>query len=180
MLQRQAQRLKKLTDDVVDASKAAAGSVEAQKEHIDLGVVLSQLCGEYADQMERAGLQLVSELPETPPTVIADGRPLSRVLDNLMSNAVKYSMRGTRVYLSLQTYSGTAAITLRNISGAPLNVSPEELTERFVRGDRSRNTEGSGLGLYIARSLTELMNGSFRIGIDGDLFRVDLGFPLGE
>ena len=180
VLQRQAQRLKKLTDDVVDASKAAAGSVEAQKERIDLGVVLSQLCGEYADQMERAGLQLVSELPEAPPTVIADGRLLSRVLDNLMSNAVKYSMRGTRVYLSLQAYSGTAAITLRNISGAPLNVSPEELTERFVRGDRSRNTEGSGLGLYIARSLTELMNGSFRIGIDGDLFRVDLGFPLGE
>lgn len=177
VLDRQAQRLKKLTNDVVDASKAAAGNVEAAKENLDLGVVLSQIVGEYQDQLQKADLNLVWEAPDRPTPIVADGRLLWRVLDNLMSNAVKYSMPGTRVYLSLTDDPAAATVTLRNISGAPLNVSPEELTERFVRGDQSRNTEGSGLGLYIARSFTALMGGTFRISIDGDLFKVELSFP---
>ena len=178
VIDRQSQRLKKLTFDVVDASKAAAGSVELHPEPLDLCVLLSQVKGEYAEQLQETGLTLAGSTPAAPVWISADGRQLWRVLDNLMSNVVKYSLPGSRVYVDLAQKDGTAAVIFRNISKTELNISPEELTERFVRGDASRNTEGSGLGLYIARSLTEHMGGSFSIGIDGDLFKVALAFPV--
>jgi signal transduction histidine kinase len=172
VIDRQSQRLKKLATDIVDASKAAAGSVEVRLEPTDLGVLLGQLMGEYAEKLAGAGLTLVHTFPQESVSVTADGRLLWRALDNLMNNAVKYSMPGTRVYLTLEHADGRARVLLRNISAESLNVPPETLTDRFVRGDSSRNTEGSGLGLYIAKSLTELMGGRFAVEVDGDLFKV--------
>ena len=174
VIDRQSQRLKKLATDIVDASKAAAGSVEVRLEPTDLGVLLGQLMGEYAEKLAGAGLTLVHTFPQESVSVTADGRLLWRALDNLMNNAVKYSMPGTRVYLTLEHADGRARVLLRNISAESLNVPPETLTDRFVRGDSSRNTEGSGLGLYIAKSLTELMGGRFAVEVDGDLFKVTL------
>ena len=176
VIDRQSQRLKKLTTDVVDASKAATGNVEMHFERVALGMLISQVNGEYADKLEEAKLKSVIALPENEVFISADGRLLWRVFDNLMSNICKYSMRGTRVYISLQEHNGKATVTFKNISGTELNVAPEELTERFVRGDTSRNTEGSGLGLSIANSLTSSMHGEMRIGIDGDLFKASLEF----
>ena len=177
VIDRQSQRLKKLTADVVDASKAATGNIEINFEKVALGMLISQVNGEYSDKLTEARLQTVVSIPEKEVFVSADGRLLWRVFDNLMNNICKYSMPGTRVYISLAEKGGKAEITFRNISGAELNVSPAELTERFVRGDSSRNTEGSGLGLSIANSLTKAMNGAMDISIDGDLFKVTLIFP---
>ena len=177
VIDRQAQRLKKLTADVVEASKAASGAIQVMMEPTDVGMLLGQAAGEYRERMTGAGLTQVTELPDSPLTVSADGKLLWRVLDNLLGNALKYAAPGTRVYISAKQENGGAAVILRNVSAAPLNVSPEELTERFVRGDASRGSEGTGLGLSIAKSLTELMGGSFTVEIDGDLFKVTLRFP---
>lgn len=177
VIDRQAQRLKKLTADVVEASKAASGAIQVMMEPTDVGMLLGQAAGEYRERMTGAGLTQVTELPDSPLTVSADGKLLWRVLDNLLGNALKYAAAGTRVYISAKQENGGAAVILRNVSAAPLNVSPEELTERFVRGDASRGSEGTGLGLSIAKSLTELMGGSFTVEIDGDLFKVTLRFP---
>lgn len=177
VISRQAQRLKKLTIDIVDASKAATGNIEVHPERLDLRVMLSQTDGEYCDRLDKNALSLIISVPEAPVFVNVDGRLLWRVFDNIIGNVCKYSMPGTRVYLSLTAENGNAEVTLRNISKSELNIAPEELTERFVRGDSSRNTEGSGLGLSIASSLTELLGGRFKIDIDGDLFKVTLSFP---
>ena len=139
-------------------------------------MLLSQTVGEFDERLNAAGLTPVVNIPEAPVKIMADGRHLWRVFDNLMNNICKYSQVGTRVYLDLSERNGKAKITFRNISKYELNITGEELTERFVRGDKSRNTEGSGLGLSIARSLTELQNGSLQIDIDGDLFKVTLTF----
>ena len=178
VIDRQAQRLKKLTTDIVDASKAATGTIPMAPEPTDLGVLLHQVCGEYEDKLKAGGLIPVLSTDGAPCLIYADGKLLWRVFDNLMNNICKYAMAGTRVYLSLSGDGNAAEATFRNISGQPLNISPEELTERFVRGDASRNTEGSGLGLSISKSLTENMGGQFRIDIDGDLFKVTVRFPL--
>ena len=177
VIDRQSQKLKKLCADVVDASKAATGNIKVNNERTALNVLLGQMAGEYDERLKAASLTPVTELPEKDVYVYADGRLLWRVFDNLMNNVCKYAMPGTRVYLSLNEQGSHAAVTLRNISGSPLNIPPEEITERFVRGDSSRNTEGSGLGLSIAKSMTELMGGAFRIDIDGDLFKVTVTFP---
>lgn len=177
-IDRASQRLKKLTGDIVDASKAAAGSIQMTPEDMDLKVLLGQMKGEYEERLAAKRLTLVESLPETPLTVWADGRLLWRVLDNLMSNVAKYSMPGTRVYLTVTGDDGKAKIEFKNISETPLNVDPATLTDRFVRGDASRNSEGSGLGLNIAQSLTRNMGGSLTVGIDGDLFKATLLFPL--
>ncbi len=177
VIDRQSQRLKKLTTDVVDASKAATGNIPIHFEKTALGMLISQMNGEYADKLEASKLQAVVSVPENEVFISADGRLLWRVFDNLMNNICKYSLPGTRVYVSLESADGKAKVTFRNISGAELNVSPAELTERFVRGDASRNTEGSGLGLSIANSLVSSMRGTMNIGIDGDLFKVTLTFP---
>ena len=180
VLERQSQRLRKLTEDLVEASKAATGNISVTLAPTDLNVLLSQVCGEYEQRLAEKQLQMVATAAEGTPHILADGPLLWRVLDNLMSNVCKYAMPGTRVYLSTELTDTHAAVTLKNISHYPLTVSGDELTERFVRGDSARSTEGSGLGLSIAASLTELQHGAFHIHIDGDLFKVRLTFPLTE
>jgi signal transduction histidine kinase len=178
VLLRQSERLKRLIEDLVEASKASTGNLEVLLAPCEAGVMLTQAAGEYEQRLEAAGLELVTRAPEEPVHIMADGRRLWRVFDNLMSNACKYAQQGTRVYLTLEEEEGQAVITFRNTSRAALNLSPEELMERFVRGDTSRNTEGNGLGLSIARSLTELQGGTMELSIDGDLFKVILRFPV--
>lgn len=177
VIDRQSQRLKKLTVDIVEASKAATGNVQVNYEDTALNVILLQTNGEYIERLQEKSLTLVQEIPDEEIRISTDGRLLWRIIDNLMNNICKYSMPGTRVYLTLWQHQGRAFISFRNISRHKLNITPENLTERFVRGDSSRNTEGSGLGLSIANSLTEIMGGKLSIIIDGDLFKVTLSFP---
>lgn len=178
VIDRQSQRLKKLTFDIVEASKASTGNIEVHKEKTVLNVIIQQTNGEYIERLEEKSLVLVPEVPENDVTINTDGRLLWRIIDNLMSNICKYSMPGTRVYISLWQDEYNAYISFRNISKNKLNISPDELTERFVRGDASRNTEGSGLGLSIAKSLADVIGGRLTIIIDGDLFKVTLALPL--
>ncbi len=180
VIDRQSQRLKKLTVDIVEASKAATGNIEVHPENTVLNVILLQTNGEYIERLEEKSLTLVSEIPDKKITISTDGRLLWRVIDNLMNNICKYSMPGTRVYLTLSEAHGKAYISFRNISKEKLNISPDTLTERFVRGDTSRNTEGSGLGLSIANSLTGILGGTLSIIIDGDLFKATLAFDIIE
>lgn len=177
-LHRQSERLKKLIEDLIEASKASTGNIEAHPSPCEIGVMLAQTAGEYKQRLEDHGLTLVVHSPEEPLTIMADGRLLWRVLDNLLSNACKYSQKGTRVYLTLSHDGNDAVIAVKNTSEYELNVDADELIERFVRGDRSRSTQGSGLGLSIARSLTELQGGKMQLTVDGDLFKVILRFPL--
>ena len=177
VLTRQAQRLKKLTDDLVEASKASTGNIAVHKEPVDLNVLLSQAAGEFSDRLANKGLEPVLTTAPEQPKAMADGQLLWRVFSNLLTNIVKYAMPGTRVYLSTTVREGAVLIAFRNISNAPLNISGEELTERFVRGDRSRTDgEGSGLGLSIARSLIDLQGGKFDVTTDGDLFKATIEF----
>ena len=176
VLDRQSQRLKKLTEDLVEASKASTGNMTVTKEDTDVNLLLSQGLGEYAERLAAANLVPVATLDPSEPHIQADGRLLWRVFDNLLSNVCKYALPGTRVYLSTEAKAGKVQITFRNVSRESLNISAEELMERFVRGDVSRSTEGSGLGLSIARSLTELNGGTLELTIDGDLFKATLVF----
>ena len=188
VLSRQSARLKKLIDDLMEASKAATGNLNVNFERCELGVMLTQTAGEYEDKLNKAGLELVVTKPEEAVYIMADRRHLWRIFDNLMNNICKYAMPGTRVYLDLARVSrlsgdalrAGAAVTFKNISNSRLNVSEEELMERFVRGDSSRNTEGSGLGLSIANSLTQLQKGVMTLVVDGDLFKVQLSFDTVE
>ena len=138
--------------------------------------VSGEACGEYTEKLKAAGLELVVTKPEEPVTIMADGRHMWRIFDNLLGNICKYALAGTRVYINLDKAAGRATVSFRNISAQQLNISGEELMERFVRGDSSRNTEGSGLGLSIARSLTQLQKGELELTVDGDLFKVVLRF----
>ena len=176
VLDRQSARLKKLIEDLMEASKASTGNMTVQMEDCDVEVLLTQLIGEFEDKLTANQLEVVLQKPEHPVVISADGRHMWRVLDNLLNNTCKYSLPGTRVYISLIQTEHEVQITFKNISKAALNIPSEELMERFVRGDSSRNTEGSGLGLSIAQSLTELMKGSMKLEIDGDLFKVMLTF----
>ena len=176
VLDRQSQRLKKLTEDLVEASKASTGNIQAKLEDTDVNLLLSQAVGEYSERLAAASLTPVTTLDIAEPHILVDGRLLWRVFDNLLSNVTKYALPGTRVYLTTEARDGKVFVTFRNVSREPLNISAEELMERFVRGDASRNTEGSGLGLSIARSLTELNGGSLALTVDGDLFKATLVF----
>ena len=178
VLHRQSVRLKRLIDDLVEASKASTGNLEMKPVPCEVGVFLTQTAGEYEQRLRECGLRLVTRRPDYPLTIEADGRRLWRVFDNLMNNVCKYAQEGTRVYLTLEKQGDQAVISVKNTSREELNVSPAELVERFVRGDASRRSEGSGLGLSIARSLTELQRGSMDVSVDGDLFKVVLKFPL--
>lgn len=178
VLERQSVRLRKLIEDLIDASKASSGSLKVEKEPCELRIFLEQIAGEYEERLERANLMLNLSVPKEEVIVEADGRHLWRVIDNLLQNACKYAMPGTRVYLQLQVCEEQAMIVIKNVSAGELNIPAEELMERFVRGDRSRHSEGSGLGLSIAKSLTELQGGRFAIEIDGDLFKTAVGFPI--
>ena len=178
VLDRQSKRLKKLTEDLVEASKASSGALPVDLQPTDVSVLFSQITGEYQDRLADCHLTLVTQLPAGQPVVLADSKLLSRVMDNLVSNICKYAMPETRVYVSGVTADGQMTMSFKNVSRAELNISPDELMERFVRGDTSRHTEGSGLGLSIARSLVQLMGGTFRLSIDADLFRADVTLPL--
>lgn len=175
---RQSEKLKRLIEDLVEASKASTGNLEIVPAPLDCCTFVSQTAGEYKEKIENAGLTLVTNAPEEPVMIMADGRRMMRIYDNLMNNICKYSQPGTRVYLTLEVINGVAVTTFKNTSSAELNISADELVERFVRGDQSRNTEGNGLGLSIAKSMTELQGGKFNIDIDGDLFKVTLSFPV--
>ena len=176
VLARQSARLKKLLDDLLEASKASTGVLPVHAERCELGVLLDQCAGEYGERLLRAQLEPVILKPDEPVAVLADGRHMWRIFDNLLGNIVKYAQPGTRVYLSLSREGSKACLTFRNISREPLNLSGEALMERFVRGDSSRSTEGSGLGLAIARNLAQLQGGEMDLSVDGDLFKVTLRF----
>ena len=178
VLEQKSARLKNLTEDLVEASKASSGNISLELIPIHYTEILQQSLGEFEDKLAARSLQVLTTLPQEDILILADGRQLFRVLENLLNNCCKYALQGSRVYVDLQKDEEEATFTMKNISEAPLNVSPEELTERFVRGDVSRSTEGSGLGLSIAKSLTKLMNGKMKIEIDGDLYKVSLSFPL--
>lgn len=176
VLDRQSARLKKLIEDLMEASKASTGNLPVHLEKFDASVMLTQVVGEFEERTQANSLELIVTGPEKPVYILADGRHLWRVFDNLMSNICKYAQPGTRVYINLDRVQKDVVITFRNISRYQLNITSEELMERFVRGDSSRNTEGNGLGLSIAQSLTTLMNGTMRLEVDGDLFKVILTF----
>ena len=178
VLDRKSQRLKKLTEDLVEASKASTGVLSVNREKIGMAQLIDQAMGEWEEKLTGRKLSLVTNLPEGETWVYADGRHLWRVIDNLLSNCAKYAMEGTRVYLDLERGKGQAALSVKNVSREPLNVPAERLMERFVRGEESRSTEGSGLGLSIARSLTELQGGTFELAVDGDLFKAIVTLPL--
>ena len=180
VLDRQSHRLKKLTEDLVEASKASSGALNVDLQPTDVNVLFSQIEGEYQERLAACQLTLVTQ-PPAPGTVIrADSRLLSRVMDNLVSNICKYALPGTRVYVVSTLSREAVTISFKNVSRDELNISTDELMERFVRGDASRHTEGSGLGLSIARSLVQLQGGRFDLAIDADLFRADITFPLSE
>ena len=177
ILERQSLKLKHLLEDLIEVSKASTGNLELELADCNVKVLLMQAAGEYKERLEKNGLKLIVESPETDVRIRADGRRLWRVLDNLLNNILKYSMPGTRVYLTLQETPESCEITFKNTSREELNLTPEELTERFVRGDQARTGNGNGLGLAIAKNLCELQNGSLTIQIDGDLFKAILRFP---
>ena len=177
VLDRQSQRLKKLIDDLMEMSKASTGNIAVELTSVDPVEAVNQALGEFSEKLENTKLIPIFTAPEHPVQMRADGRLVWRVLSNLLSNTVKYALPGTRVYIDLVTTDSNVLISLKNISREPLNVSAQELLERFVRGDASRNTEGSGLGLNIAKSLMELQGGSLQLLVDGDLFKVTLSFP---
>ena len=176
VLDRQSSRMKKLIDDLVEASKAATGAMKLNLERCQVDVLMMQVLGEYKEKVESADLKIVSKLPDEKPEIMADGRSMWRIFDNLMNNICKYSQPGTRVYQILEADGESVSVTYKNTSIYELEITAEELMERFVRGDKSRSTEGSGLGLSIARNLTELNGGSFNVDIDGDLFKVKMKF----
>ena len=176
VLDRQSQRLRRLTEDLVEAAKAATGNVAVSWEATDVNVFLHQVMGEYEQRLRQAGLEPVLTTDEAAPRIMADGRLLWRVMDNLLGNVCKYALPGTRVYVSASLQGYKVRLTVKNISRTPLNVSADELTERFVRGDASRSTEGSGLGLNIAASLVKLQKGEFNLTVDGDLFKAQMVF----
>ncbi len=178
ILDNKSQRLKILIEDLVEASKASTGNLQLSWGKVGLKELVLQASGEFSEKLKARDLTLSLNLPDKPVYIYADGRYVWRVVENLFSNAVKYSLSRTRVYVDLNVQDGRAQFMIRNISSEPLNFSAEELIERFFRGDRSRGTEGSGLGLSIAKSLTEMQKGSFSLSIDGDLFKAIAEFKL--
>lgn len=177
ILEAKAQRLKTLTEDVVEASKVSSGNISLEYMDVDLVEMIQQTEGEMAEKFEARNLKMIVNLPAEPAVVHVDGRRMWRVLENIFGNAAKYAMPGTRVYADLKLEEDTVDLSLENVSEHQLNISADELTERFIRGDLSRSSEGSGLGLSIAQSLTTMQGGTFNLYLDGDLFRVNIRFP---
>lgn len=177
ILEAKAHRLKTLTEDVVEASKVSSGNITLEYMDVDLRELVQQTEGELAEKFAARNLTVVLNMPEDPAIIHVDGRRMWRVLENIYGNAAKYAMPGTRVYADLVVEEDQVVFSLKNVSEQPLNFSADELTERFIRGDISRSTEGSGLGLSIAKSLTAMQGGQFELYLDGDLFRVNICFP---
>ena len=180
VISKNSDRLKKLVVDLVDASKASSGVLKLDMQPMKIDVLLEQIAGEYTERLKENNLELIMRKPEESIRIMADGQRIYRVFDNLMNNIYKYALPNTRVYLLLEKDNDKAMISFKNISATELDMSANDLMERFVRGDKSRNTEGSGLGLSIAESLTRLQNGDFSIQLDGDLFKIVITFPIIE
>jgi signal transduction histidine kinase len=196
VLARQSARLKKLIEDLVEASKASTGNVQVELTYMDINMLIDQATAEYVDKLADKNIQLVVSKSNQAAYAMADGRHLWRVFDNLLNNACKYAMPGTRVYVTtnvvdtqgnkisdinnIDVRNVYVKIEFKNISKEPLNISSDELMERFVRGDSSRNTEGSGLGLSISRSLCQLQSAYFDVSIDGDLYKAIITFPYAQ
>ncbi len=178
VLLRQSERLKSMIENLVEASKASTGNVEVLLAPCEVGVLLTQAVGEYEQRLADRELALIVKQPETPVRIMADGRLLWRVFDNLMNNICKYAQSGTRVYLSIEVKGDEAVTSFKNTSSYALDIPADELFERFVRNDAARSSEGNGLGLSIAQSLTELQNGKLALTVDGDLFKATLHFPV--
>lgn len=176
VLDEKSQRLKVLTEDVVEASKASTGNIKLEMNDIDFVEMVQQVIGEFEEKFQERNLTMMVHFTDEPSIIYADGQKMWRVLENVFGNVVKYAMEGTRVYAEISNQNKKVIFSLKNISAQPLNFSADELTERFIRGDVARNTEGSGLGLSIAKSLTELQGGEFKLHLDGDLFKVIITF----
>lgn len=176
ILDEKSQRLKVLTEDVVEASKASTGNIKLEMNDIDFAEMVQQVIGEFEEKFQEKNLTMMVHFTDEPSIIYADGQRMWRVLENVFGNVVKYAMEGTRVYAEISNRNKKVTFSLKNISAQPLNISADELTERFIRGDVARNTEGSGLGLSIAKSLTELQGGEFKLYLDGDLFKVMITF----
>ena len=177
VLDSKSQRLKQLTDDLVEASKISSGNIVLNLEKLNLTELLNQAVGEFSDRMEEKKLQIIFDGNDIEGMIYADSRRMWRIIENLFQNICKYALEGTRVYLEMKVEGGRVIASLKNISDRPMNLKGEELSERFIRGDASRTTEGSGLGLYIAKNLTRAQHGEFQIQLDGDLFKIILDFP---
>lgn len=178
ILKEKSYRLEQLTEDLVEASKISSGNIVLDMVRINLVELVYQTAGEFNEKFEQRNLTIFTKMPKESIVVMADGRRIWRVLENLYNNVAKYALEGTRVYVELDKKEDEAVFSIKNISSKPLNIPSDELTERFIRGDVSRTTEGSGLGLSIAKNLTTLMGGTFDIILDGDLFKVMITFPL--
>ena len=178
ILDSKSQRLKKLIEDLVEASKVSTGNVKLQLEKINIVELLNQAIGEFEDKFEAKKLEIILESKESGIYILADSRYMYRIVENLFSNISKYALENSRVYIDIIKKSNEVYIEMKNISKEKLNISAEELMQRFVRGDKSRTTEGSGLGISIAQNLTEIQKGVFNLKLDGDLFRVELIFNI--
>ena len=181
ILDEKSQRLKQLTEDLVEASKVSSGNVKLEMHKIDIVELVCQTGGEFNEKFEDKELTIVTKLPRQAVYIWSDGRHLYRVIENLYNNVAKYALQKTRVYVEVQADEERAVFSIKNVSARSLareNSEVEDLTERFIRGDSSRTTEGSGLGLSIAKNLTLLMGGMFDISVDGDLFKATIALPL--
>jgi len=178
ILEKKSLRLKQLMEDLVEVSKITSGNITLDMQPINMVELIYQTGGEFNEIFENIGLTIVTRLPKEPVMIIADGNRIWRVVQNLYSNVAKYAMKDTRVYVELKVNEDTAKFSIKDISAQEIHKSAQDLSERFVRGDESRGTEGSGLGLSIARNLTSLMGGTFEITLDGDLFTASITFPL--
>ena len=177
ILDNKAQRLKQLTDDLVEASKISSGNIELEREKLNLTELINQSLGEFSEKLEEQKLQVIFSAGEEPAYIFADSRRMWRIAENIFNNICKYALEGTRVYIDLEKREEKIGVSFKNISKQQMNISPDELTERFIRGDSSRSTEGSGLGLSITKSLIQAQGGSFEIFLDGDLFKITMEFP---
>ena len=178
ILDNKSQRLKKLIQDLVEASKASSGNIKLNLENLSLLELLNQSIGEFEDKFEEKKLNLVKSFPEKDIYIRADSRYMYRIIENLFENITKYALENSRVYIDVSQNGNKVKVEIKNISKEKLNITEEELMQRFVRGEKSRTTEGNGLGLSISQSLTEIQGGEFRIVIDGDLFKAELEFEI--
>ena len=178
ILENKSQRLKKLIEDLVEASKVSTGNVKLKLEKINIVELIKQATGEFEDKFESRGLNINIDSRETDIYILADSKYMYRIIENLFSNISKYALENSRVYIDIIKKSNQVYIEIKNISKEKLNISAEELMQRFVRGDKSRTTEGSGLGISIAQNLTEVQKGEFNLKLDGDLFKVELIFNV--
>jgi len=178
ILSEKAYRLKNIVSDLFDLAKSTSGDIKLDLEKLDLKKLIEQTLGDMEDDILSSGLQIKTRLPESPVYITSDGKKLYRVFQNLIDNALKYSLKGTRVYIDLEEIDGKAVVSIKNISAYEMDFTAEEILQRFTRGDKARSTEGSGLGLSIAESFTKVCGGEFQLHIDGDLFKVVLRFNV--